>query len=121
MARLKRQVEKPPPRGRILQAARELFYREGINPVSVDSIAAPRTARARRPPPPAWMAWSASCSDRRPREKGSRRSTSHDLLPLVVQGRTKSPARAIFLGLAQGARGLDDSRDQAVVDGFFRV
>src|SRR5712671_3684050 len=40
MARLKRQVEKPPPRGRILQAARELFYREGINAVSVDAIAA---------------------------------------------------------------------------------
>src|SRR5258708_40237329 len=40
MARLKRQMEKPPPRGRILQAARELFYREGINAVSVDAIAA---------------------------------------------------------------------------------
>src|SRR5258706_14954835 len=40
MARLKRQTEKPPPRGRILQAARALFYREGINAVSVDAIAA---------------------------------------------------------------------------------
>ena len=29
-----------PPRERILQAARELFYREGINAVSVDAIAA---------------------------------------------------------------------------------
>src|SRR5258706_15945854 len=40
MARLKRQMEKAPPRGRILQAARELFYREGINAVSIDAIAA---------------------------------------------------------------------------------
>jgi AcrR family transcriptional regulator len=40
MARLKRQLEKPPPRERILQAARELFYRDGINGVSVDAIAA---------------------------------------------------------------------------------
>jgi AcrR family transcriptional regulator len=31
---------KHPPRERILQAARELFYREGINAVSVDAIAA---------------------------------------------------------------------------------
>ena len=38
-ARLK---QKPvvPPRERILQAARELFYRDGINAVSVDAIAA---------------------------------------------------------------------------------
>jgi AcrR family transcriptional regulator len=39
MARLKRQLEKPPPRERILQAAREFFYRDGINAVSVDAIA----------------------------------------------------------------------------------
>jgi AcrR family transcriptional regulator len=39
MVRLKRQLEKPPPRERILQAARELFYRDGINAVSVDAIA----------------------------------------------------------------------------------
>ena len=32
--------EKIPPRERILQAARELFYRDGINAVSVDAIAA---------------------------------------------------------------------------------
>ena len=31
---------KQPPRERILQAARELFYRDGINAVSVDAIAA---------------------------------------------------------------------------------
>jgi AcrR family transcriptional regulator len=37
MARLKPQ---PPPRERILQAARDLFYRDGINSVSVDAIAA---------------------------------------------------------------------------------
>jgi AcrR family transcriptional regulator len=37
MPRLKVQ---PPPRERILQAARELFYRDGINAVSVDAIAA---------------------------------------------------------------------------------
>src|SRR5260221_5416575 len=67
------------------------------------------------------MPWSASCSTRRPREKRLGRSTSHDLLPLVVQGRTKSTGRAIFLWLAQVARGLDDARDQAVVAGFFRV
>ena len=30
----------PPPRDRILQAARELFYRDGINAVSVDAVAA---------------------------------------------------------------------------------
>ena len=29
----------PPPRDRILQAARDLFYREGINSVSVDAVA----------------------------------------------------------------------------------
>jgi AcrR family transcriptional regulator len=40
MARLKRQSEPSPPRQRILQAARELFYRDGINAVSVDAIAA---------------------------------------------------------------------------------
>src|SRR5712692_6653625 len=40
MARLKRQSEQSPPRERILQAARELFYREGISAVSVDAIAA---------------------------------------------------------------------------------
>src|SRR6185436_14371735 len=38
-ARMKRQAL-PPPRERILQAARELFYRDGINAVSVDAIAA---------------------------------------------------------------------------------
>jgi AcrR family transcriptional regulator len=38
--RFKRQLDKPPPRERILQAARELFYRDGINAVSVDAIAA---------------------------------------------------------------------------------
>ena len=37
-ARMKRRSERPP-RERILQAARELFYREGINSVSVDAIA----------------------------------------------------------------------------------
>src|SRR5690348_17077682 len=30
----------PPPRERILRAARELFYRDGINAVSVDAVAA---------------------------------------------------------------------------------
>src|SRR5258706_6748140 len=40
MVGLKEKPEKPPPRGRILQAAREFFYREGINAVSVDAIAA---------------------------------------------------------------------------------
>ena len=39
MARLKR-APAPPPRERILEAARDLFYREGINAVSVDAIAA---------------------------------------------------------------------------------
>jgi AcrR family transcriptional regulator len=39
MARLKR-LAQPPPRERILQAARELFYRDGINAVSVEAIAA---------------------------------------------------------------------------------
>ena len=39
MARLKKQAA-PPPRERILVAARELFYRDGINAVSVDAIAA---------------------------------------------------------------------------------
>ena len=39
MARLKRPTDKAPPRERILQAARELFYRDGINAVSVDAIA----------------------------------------------------------------------------------
>ena len=37
-ARLKRATQ-PPPRERILQAARELFYRDGINAVSVDAVA----------------------------------------------------------------------------------
>ena len=36
---MKRQSYKTPPRERILQAARDLFYREGINAVSVDAIA----------------------------------------------------------------------------------
>lgn len=40
MPRLKPQPAKPPPRERILQAARELFYRDGINSVGVDAIAA---------------------------------------------------------------------------------
>ena len=39
MGRLKRQQAASPPRERILQAARELFYRDGINAVSVDAIA----------------------------------------------------------------------------------
>src|SRR5436190_22382276 len=39
MARLKQQAAQPPPRERILQAARELFYRGGIGAVSVDAIA----------------------------------------------------------------------------------
>jgi AcrR family transcriptional regulator len=37
--RLKRGLT-PPPRERILQAARELFYRDGINAVSVEALAA---------------------------------------------------------------------------------
>ena len=40
MAIAKRLKQQPPPRERILQAARELFYRDGINAVSVDAIAA---------------------------------------------------------------------------------
>ena len=40
MARLKRAAAPPPPRERILQAARELFHREGIHAVSVDALAA---------------------------------------------------------------------------------
>ena len=41
MVRLKRQsAQSPPPRERILQAARELFYRDGINAVSMEAIAA---------------------------------------------------------------------------------
>jgi AcrR family transcriptional regulator len=39
MARLKRHLA-PPPRERILHAARELFYRDGINAVSTEAIAA---------------------------------------------------------------------------------
>ena len=39
MAGFKRNTA-PPPRERILHAARELFYRDGINAVSVDAIAA---------------------------------------------------------------------------------
>jgi len=39
MARLKRQPAQSPPRERILRAARALFYRDGINAVSVDAIA----------------------------------------------------------------------------------
>src|SRR5258706_12817764 len=41
MARLKRQsAQSPPPRERILHTAGDLFYREGINAVSMDAIAA---------------------------------------------------------------------------------
>jgi len=40
MARLKRQIAGPPPRERILAAARELFYRDGIRAVGVETIAA---------------------------------------------------------------------------------
>ena len=36
---MKRQTDKAPPRERILHAARELFYRDGINAVSVGAIA----------------------------------------------------------------------------------
>lgn len=39
MPRFKRSLA-PPPRERILQAARELFYRDGINAVSVEALAA---------------------------------------------------------------------------------
>src|SRR5436190_8352224 len=40
MTRFKRNsAQSPPPRERILHAARELFYRDGINAVSVDAIA----------------------------------------------------------------------------------
>jgi AcrR family transcriptional regulator len=39
MPTVKRLKQQPPPRERILQAARELFYRDGINAVSVDAIA----------------------------------------------------------------------------------
>ena len=40
MARLKRHIAGPPPRERILAAARELFYRDGIRAVGVEAIAA---------------------------------------------------------------------------------
>ena len=40
MARLKRPPATSPPRERILQAARELFHREGIHAVSVEALAA---------------------------------------------------------------------------------
>src|SRR4051812_13614236 len=40
MTRMKRLLGEPPPRERLLRAARELFYRDGINAVSVDAIAA---------------------------------------------------------------------------------
>ena len=40
MPRLKQPTAKAPPRERILQAACELFYRDGIGAVSVDAIAA---------------------------------------------------------------------------------
>jgi AcrR family transcriptional regulator len=36
---LKRQPDKAPPRARILQAACELFYRDGLNAVTVEAIA----------------------------------------------------------------------------------
>ena len=40
MPTAKRLKQQPPPRERILQAARELFYRDGISAVSIDAIAA---------------------------------------------------------------------------------
>jgi AcrR family transcriptional regulator len=40
VARLKRGPSEAPPRERILRAARELFYRDGINAVSVEALAA---------------------------------------------------------------------------------
>jgi AcrR family transcriptional regulator len=40
MLRLKRQAAPSPPRERILQAARALFYRDGIHAVSMEAIAA---------------------------------------------------------------------------------
>ena len=40
MARLKRGALRAPPRERILRAARELFYRDGVNGVSVEALAA---------------------------------------------------------------------------------
>jgi AcrR family transcriptional regulator len=40
VASFKRNSVPPPPRERILRAARELFYRDGINAVSVDAVAA---------------------------------------------------------------------------------
>jgi AcrR family transcriptional regulator len=40
MPSVKRLKQQPPPRERILQAARELFYRDGISAVSIDAIAA---------------------------------------------------------------------------------
>jgi len=39
MRRLKRHLAQPPPRERILQAARELFYRDGIRAVGVEAVA----------------------------------------------------------------------------------
>lgn len=40
MTAAKRLKQQPPPRERILQAARELFYRDGIRAVGVDAVAA---------------------------------------------------------------------------------
>jgi AcrR family transcriptional regulator len=40
VARLKRGTLQAPPRERILRAARELFYRDGLNGVSVEALAA---------------------------------------------------------------------------------
>ncbi len=39
MRRLKRHLAQPPPHERILQAARELFYRDGIRAVGVEAVA----------------------------------------------------------------------------------